>query len=159
MLIGGQPGNKNAEKWTSEKVEKIGKDLLKWFDESPTNIFYSKFLLTLDYEDRVDRMTLTYLRAKFDSFSSVMDMAKEIQQVRLLDLGVLGILNPGITTFALKAIHGLVETDRHEVHTTGDTGAETHFKIEFVGSQSNKLSKATVVKKEKSKPKKPVKKK
>ena len=41
---GGQLGNKNAQKWTEEKALKLGEELIRWYDEDSTNIFFEQFL-------------------------------------------------------------------------------------------------------------------
>lgn len=103
---GGQPGNKNAEKWTEEDALEVGRKLKAWLKAHDDNIFYKEFLyLHNDYtKDNID-----YWKKKYKSFYAVMENIKAIQQVKLLKGGTAGSLQPSITKFALAAIHGLVE--------------------------------------------------
>lgn len=99
---GGQYNNLNAEKWTEEIAKEFGKDLLLWFSKEETNIYFKEFLLQNDlYADVV-----TYLCKKFPSFSDLIKMAKEWQELRLWKWGTLGKLDRTMAIFSLKNHHG-----------------------------------------------------
>lgn len=99
---GGQYNNTNAEKWTEENAKEFGKDLLEWFAKEEYNIFFKEFLLQNDlYADVV-----TYLCKKFPSFSELIKIAKEWQELRLWKWGTLGKLDRTMAIFSLKNHHG-----------------------------------------------------
>jgi hypothetical protein len=118
---GGQPGNKNAEKWTEEKALKLGNDLIDWLSEKDEegnekgNIFYEEFLVI---ERKLYPDLTSYLSEKYLSFSDLIKKAKKIQELKLIKFGIADRLQPTMTIFVLKNHHGY--TDRKEFdHLSG----------------------------------------
>lgn len=120
---GGQPGNKNAEKWTEPKALALAESLIEWMspkinekgrDEHAANIYISDFL-TL--QNGLNKDTFNYLKDKFTSFSELLKRAKEIQELKLWKYGTAGKLNPTMTIFALKNLHGY--KDKVDVTSAG----------------------------------------
>lgn len=104
---GGQKGNKNAQKWTQKKVDKLGEDLLAWLKQEK-NIFFKEFLLQRDlYKDVV-----AYLESNYPSFSALIKRAREWQELKLIKLGVTGKLNHIMTIFILKNHHDYIDERR-----------------------------------------------
>jgi hypothetical protein len=127
---GGQPGNKNAEKWTEGKAIDLGEKMIEWLrekddeDNDKGNIFFREFLLDNDlYSDLVD-----YLCDKYKSFSDLIKKAKEIQEIKLVKFGVGDRLQPAMTIFILKNNHGY--RDKQETELTGKDGKDLFPKIE-----------------------------
>jgi hypothetical protein len=109
---GGQPNNKNAEKWTEEKAITLGKDLLGWMKEDPTHIYLKEFFLMVK-DLNID--TSSYLDGKFKSFSDLLKKAKEIQEIRLLTDP--DFKRHTMNIFSLKHNHGY--RDKMDIdHTT-----------------------------------------
>ena len=118
--VGGQPGNKNAEKWTEEKALVLGKELIEWMmpknvkikdksgneigerDMHLSNIFWQDFICL---HKGLNKNTMNYLRDNFESFSDLYDQALNIQEVKLLKYAVLNKLNSSITKFVLQNHH------------------------------------------------------
>ena len=120
---GGQPGNKNAEKWTEERAVALGEELIVWLkplmengkDKHAANIFINDFLTIHKgvYKDLVD-----YLSDKFTSFSELKKRAFEIQETKLIKFGTANKLNPTMTIFVLKNKHGYSDRYKHEINPT-----------------------------------------
>lgn len=126
---GGQPGNRNAEKWTEEKALQLAYDLIDWLNEKDEegndkgNIFYEDFLCIENdlYED-----VIGYLCRKFNSFLDLIKRAKKIQELKLMKFGIADRLQPTMTIFCLKNLHGW--NDRL-VHDVGESVTGIEMKI------------------------------
>lgn len=117
---GGQPKNKNAEKWSEAEALSLGNRLIDWLKESRTNIFMKDFLiLQNDYYNDL----IVYLSEKYTSFSELIKRAKEIQEIKLLQNSTENNINPTMTIFILKNNHGW--KDKQEVEHTGEVGPRT----------------------------------
>jgi len=100
------------EKWTEKKALELGKELLAWMKakdeegEDKGNIFFEDFLMIENdyYVDLTD-----YLKGKFTSFSTLLDVAKKIQEIKLKKFGVGDRLNATMTKFVLTNNHGYSE--------------------------------------------------
>lgn len=130
---GGQPGNKNAEKWTEEKAIRIANGLIRWLrpkkkvlkdgkvtDTHAVNIFYEEYIVIIKglYPDFIGNMC-----EKFSSFSDLIKKAKKIQEIKLIKHGTGNNLNPGVTCFVLKNHHGY----RDHVELSGNVGNRPHY--------------------------------
>src|SRR5690606_28163159 len=114
MAGGGQPGNKNAQKWTEEEALKLGEELLSWMKEKPENVFFKEFLI---YENDYYEELTDYLSNKYESFLNVLKKAKKIQELKIVKLSSDNKLNPTMSIFCLKNLHDW--RDRQDVdHTT-----------------------------------------
>ncbi len=107
---GGQVGNKNAQKWTEGSALKIGEDLIGWYDEADTNIFFEQFLR----QRGLYRDLISYLSRKFPSFLELINKAKQIQEERICLLGLTKALNPAMCIFILKNVHGYRDQQEHD---------------------------------------------
>lgn len=107
---GGQPGNKNAEKWTEEEALKLGNELIEWmsFDE---NFWVKEFLTNNDLNEK----TSNYLKDKFLSFSTLLEKAFAIQEKKLVSNGLKNKWNNAMAIFVLKNKHGY--KDKTEVES------------------------------------------
>jgi len=99
---GGQPGNKNAEKYTEEVLLEIGNKLLSWM-QRPDNIFFEKFLL-LEYD--LYNSFLADYKDKYPSFSKLIDKARKLQEFKLSEGGLKKDFDGGVTKFCLINNHG-----------------------------------------------------
>ncbi len=107
---GGQIGNKNAQKWTEDIALKIGDELIRWYDEDSTNIFFEQFLRKRGlYRDLIG-----YLSRTFPSFLDLIKKAKQVQEERICLLGLTKVLNPAMCIFILKNVHGYRDQQEHE---------------------------------------------
>jgi len=77
---GGQPDNKNAEKWTEEKLLEIGKGLVAWMKETAIHVFIDEYLL---YDCDFNPSNLKRYSEKFESFDELIKKAKAIQELKL----------------------------------------------------------------------------
>lgn len=100
---GGQPNNKNAEKWTEKKAISLGKALLKWLKKDEKHIFYEEFLII---EKNHHPCTITYLSNKFASFSKLIERSKKIQELKMVKWGTAKKLDATMTKFCLINHHG-----------------------------------------------------
>lgn len=132
MAGGGQPNNKNAEKWTEEKAVALGEDLIEWLLEKDENgndkqnIFYKEFLVM---EKNLYAGVIDYLTDKFESFSNLIKRANEIQELKLNKLGVQNKLNPTMTIFCLKNHHHY--KDRTQVDNTSSDGSMSPERVDL----------------------------
>ncbi len=114
-----QIGDKAAEKWTEKIAEQLANDLINWMNETDEdekdkgNIFIIDFLASR----RLCKSTTAYLAQKFSSFSNLLEIAKTIQEAKLLKYGIADRLNASMTKFVLINHHDYV--DRQNIdHTT-----------------------------------------
>jgi hypothetical protein len=116
-------GNKAAEKWTKEIADTFANELIEWLSEKFTdnegnekdkgNIFIIDFLA----ERKMPPKIISYLARKFTTFDTVMEIAKNIQEAKLVKYGVADRLNASMTKFCLINHHGYVDR-QHIDHTT-----------------------------------------
>lgn len=91
-------GNKIAEKWTEEKALELGNELIEWLKQSSEkNVFFIKFLAPKG----ISHQLVSELANKFKSFQTLLDIAKDIQEGKILENGILGGYNATITKFVL----------------------------------------------------------
>ena len=115
MAGGGQPDNKNAEKWTEEVAQELGQSLVEWMKKEKTNIFFEEFLFI---KNDLHPCTITYLKNKFMSFSKFIEKAKKIQEIKLIKWGTADKLNASMTKFVMINHHGY-KSERQDIdHTT-----------------------------------------
>ena len=107
-----EKGNKYGEKWTEEVANELADELIEWIkSDEKENMFFKEFLLLKKglYPD-----LLKYLARVHPSFSEKLDLAKEIQKVKLIKYGVDDKLNPAMTKFVLMNQHGMAEKMENE---------------------------------------------
>ncbi len=104
------------EKWTKEKAEQVGIDLIKWMNEKNENIFFEEFLmLNNDYYPQL----ISYLCEKFTSFLKLIERAKKIQEIKLYKFGVGDELNASMTKFVLINEHNKIgDNSRQQVDSS-----------------------------------------
>lgn len=128
--VGGQKGNKNAEKWTEEAALKIVNDLIKWLkpdvvgemDQNEANIFVKDFLLF--HTEGITRNQIQKLRKKYESFDALYARAREMQEVKLIKLGIGDRTNAQLTKLFLVNNHGY----RDKIEHAGDKDNPVTFK-------------------------------
>lgn len=114
---GGQPGNKNAEKWTEVEAIKLADELIDWMcpklekDEKTGKIvdLHAANIWKLDFLSIVKRLPkdeINVLARKFPSFAKKAELADNIQEAKILKYGSAGKLNPAVSIFTLKVLHG-----------------------------------------------------
>ena len=122
---GGKPGNKNAEKWTEQDALKIIEGLIKWLEEPPefeylgknqtphlikANLYVKRYLTSIHmYDD-----TINYLSEKYKSFSELYTYAKQLQESKISELTMMGVLNVQMATLFLKHHHKYIEYDKQQ---------------------------------------------
>lgn len=122
---GGQPGNKNAEKWTEAEAIKLADELIDWMcpklekDEKTGKIsdIHAANIWKLDFLSIVKRLPkdeINVLARKFPSFAKKTELADNIQEAKILKYGSAGKLNPAVSIFTLKVLHGHKETEVYE---------------------------------------------
>lgn len=91
---GGQPGNRNAFKWTEEKAVQIMKDFIIWMEPKIEMVYcdYAREEKEKDVHKHNDRLsiflksqnltisTINYLRTKYPSFVTEYERARIIQK-------------------------------------------------------------------------------
>jgi hypothetical protein len=126
---GGQPGNRNAEKYTEEKAMKIANGLLEWLkpklvdapdgagkvDVHAENILYEQYLLGEGLHPNIT----SNLSSRFESFREIIGEAKEWQRVKMMYMGAFKKIDSRFGVFLLSAIHGLSEKKEQTVKTEG----------------------------------------
>jgi hypothetical protein len=90
------------EKWTEARALQIAADLKAWHRSDPTHIFWEEFLmLENDYPEKL----ISYLCKKFSSFSTLIEDAKKMQEIKLKKYGTADALNAAMTKFVLINEH------------------------------------------------------
>jgi hypothetical protein len=117
---GGQLGNKNSQKWTERKALKLGRGILAWFEEDKTRIWFEDYFR----EQGMYRELLNYLARTFPSFFSLVDECKQIQESRLVALGLSKTNSTAMTMFVLKNCHGW--TDQQNITHTQNVPVLTY---------------------------------
>ena len=126
---GGQPGNRNAEKYTEEKALKIAYGLLDWLkpklidnpdgagqiDENAEHIFYEQYLLGEGLHPNIT----SNLSSRFESFREIIGEAKEWQRVKMMYMGAFKKIDSKFGVFLLSAIHNLTEKKEQTVKSEG----------------------------------------
>lgn len=98
---GGQPENKNAEKWTEEVLLKVGDGLFNWMLAKESNVFMREYLL-INHGITIDH--LSKYTKKYDSFCGLIKKAKEYQEIKLMKHSKR--IGMPMAIFCLKANHG-----------------------------------------------------
>jgi hypothetical protein len=120
---GGQPGNKNAEKWTEKEAIKFGNELIEWLSKENTNIFYRRFC----HQRNLYHTAIAYLCDKFNSFSNIIKKAKEMQEYKINDLAIRGKLNTAYSCFFMKNKHSY--KDRTDITTNDESLTSVTLKL------------------------------
>jgi hypothetical protein len=128
-------GNKMAEKWTLKDAEKLANDLIDWLEEQTEdengnkrdkgNIFINEFIGTRRLPPRI----LNYLAKKFTAFVTLMEIAKNIQEAKLLKYGIADRLNASMTKFCLINHHGYTDKSNVDVTTQGEKVNDVKFTV------------------------------
>jgi hypothetical protein len=131
----GKPKKKpvgRPDDWTEKKANKLGRDLLAWFQADKSKIFVAEFIV----EDRDLYPDLpAYLLRKFpkSEFADCFKKAKAIQELRLMRGAMDRSMHPTMPIFLLKVHHGYsengimgrdVDTAPEEVKDMGERSAQ-----------------------------------
>ena len=112
---GGQPGNKNAEKWTEPIALALGNSLMKWLKKDANNVYYAEFLHVVnDYPADI----LQDLARKFESFSDLKKRMDIIQEMKLCKIGT--SKHPTMPIFVLKNKHKWEDKKNIDHSTKGE---------------------------------------
>jgi len=109
---GGQPGNKNAEKYNEEFALKLGNDLIEWLKVLPSNILFEEFFY-FKFDGNLHPNNISKLSQKFDSFSHLIKRAKKMQEIKLQKYAGSAILNSSMAIFCLKNHHNFRDKFEH----------------------------------------------
>lgn len=102
-------GNKFAEKWNENTANILANELIEWLLKFDTagqlneNIFFKEFLII---QKGLHPKTISYLSKRFTTFSTLIEKAKHIQEIKLLKLGIENKINPILAKFVLINQHG-----------------------------------------------------
>jgi len=152
---GGQPGNKNAEKWTEGLALQLGNELIEWLlpkletdkktgktvDVHAANIFKIEFLAIYK---RLHKDIIADLAGKFGSFADLLKTADNIQEAKLLKHGSANNLNAGVTCFVLKNHHGYAD----KVELAGNVGNRPHYDYSKLSDRQLRVLEKTLAKAE-----------
>ena len=112
-----EEGNKCAEKWSEEEAIKLGDELLEWMKASNTRIYFKEFFAI---EKGIYPAICKRLIERFTAFAYRIEMAKEIQEVRIAGGCLTNELNSSMGKFLLSANHGMSEKSITEVEQKGE---------------------------------------
>lgn len=105
------------EKWTEEVALQLAKDLIAWQKKDAINIFWEEYLIM---ERDLYYTVIAYLCKKFTSFSTLIDQARRIQEMKLQKYGTADKLNATMTKFVLINKHNW--KDKQEIEHSGELG-------------------------------------
>lgn len=135
-------GNDNAQVWDFSKAKKIFEELIEWQNADLQNIFIVSFLASR----KLHKSVLTYLLDKYDNtdgeLKKLEEVAKTIQESRLVDLGFKDVGNVTMAIFLLKNNHGY--KDRYENDNTINLLGEVGVKSALTDEQLAVLAKIVV---------------
>ncbi|MFW9821391.1 MAG: hypothetical protein ACFFE4_00555 [Candidatus Thorarchaeota archaeon] len=143
---GGQPDNKNAEKWTEEKAIALGQSLLSWLSlEGDDHIFFEEFLYLKNF---YHPNTIKDLEKKYKSFQELIDKARKIQEIKLKKYGTMNSkvgLNPGMTKFCLINNHGYLSerqmVQKEDITKEQKTKKDVYLIINELNKKNKEISK------------------
>jgi len=110
--VGGQLGNKNAEKWTEDKAIEIGEGLVQWLRAEETNVLFKYYLYI---ENDYDYQLIEYLGRKFQSFSTLIKKARDFQKIKLQHLGLNKKVDSTQAIWLSRINHGVTEDGRKDL--------------------------------------------
>ena len=109
-------GNKNAEKWTVKEARKLANKALDAVDDE------TFFISSIAEKCETYRDLFAYLMDKFNDDEVVFRTLKRVYnkcESILWERASQGEIDRTIAIFALKSLHGLMETSKQEIdHTT-----------------------------------------
>lgn len=97
--VGGRP-----KKYTPEFIEKEADALKKWMSQE-NSIYLTRFALERGYNNR----RLYEFKKVSAKFARILGMAKDWQEVKLVEKGLTGVYNANFTKFVLSNSHGWTE--------------------------------------------------
>ena len=108
-------GNKIAEKWTTEEAEKLAN---RAYDAVSKNCY---FISSIAEKCETYRDVFAYVMEKHNDneavFSTLKRMYNKCESI-IWEKAASGDIDKTIGIFALKSLHGLFETSKHEVEQT-----------------------------------------
>ena len=107
-------GNTLSKKYTEKDAIQLGEELINWMRESETNIQFQEFFVVIK---GMNPKTYNYLSTKYESFSNMLELAKKMQEIRIVKGGLLNEYNSTFCKFLLSANHGMSEKVVNEVQT------------------------------------------
>jgi len=90
--------------WTEEALTVIGEELIEWMKQE-NNIFFKKFLL----EKGLDDSFISDRAKENPHFNGLIKRAKEIQEIKLAEGGLLGKYRDAMSIFLLKGYHQIYD--------------------------------------------------
>lgn len=124
---GGRP-----QVYTKEYIENEADEFLKWMKD-PAHIYFKRFALDRGYSPQ----RLSEFAENNDKFSEVYKRAKEWQECRLAEGGLLEEFNSGFCKFVMGNVCGW--TDRQETKLSGDAQNPLLFLIQKADGESKDL--------------------
>jgi len=103
------------KKLTKDEAIKLGQELIEWMEADEKNVFVAKFISGRGISRQVLKNTQEY----YEEFKELYEIAKFMQEARLLDLGGRQKLNAAIAIFSLKNNHGYADKveQKQEIQT------------------------------------------
>lgn len=80
--------------WKEHEIIALADEFLNWMEEDESRIWFRDFLLS----KRISTRTISRLRERNDYFDEIYQLVKDIQEARLVHLG---LTNPKLATFAI----------------------------------------------------------
>jgi len=104
--------NQFNKKWTDDEIMLVGDELVAWM-KLPANYYITRFCT----QNMICRQRIAEWAAKNEYFSQCLDIAKGIQESKLVDMGITNGKNCGMAIFVLKNVAGM--RDRQEIEHSG----------------------------------------
>ena len=127
----------DKEIWTEETSIKFCEDLIAWLKEEDENVFYDDFIfLNVNQEDYHSKAKIypelpAYLAKKHSSCLNLLEVAKKIQETKLVKFSVFDKLNASMTKFCLINLHDWKE--KSEVDNRNEHKINKPFEIKIDG--------------------------
>jgi len=110
-------GKGRPKEWTDEKIEKIAKDMWKWFNENPEGI--NSYMLKSYYVKKgIPAQYISEFSKRNEYFSETIKRIQDLLEVRINEGALTGKIKEASAIFNLKCNYGWV--DRQEINHTGE---------------------------------------
>lgn len=109
-----------GKKWSEEEIVALADEFLKWYEKDEANIWFKGFFT----KKRVTRSTIERLRERNEYFDEIYSLVKDMQEERLVNLGIDGGKSTPFVMFLMKNILGYRQDGRDDT--------ETEERVEFV---------------------------
>lgn len=94
-------GNKYYKVYSNNEIDKIADEMFEWFKKDENNFWLKDFAI----EKKIPRQYISLFAKKSDYFNWIYSLCKDIQESRVIKMGLNKKNNPAIAIMILKNNH------------------------------------------------------